>query len=302
MKNVVAITVTFYPDILVLEKQLECLVGQVKSVVIVDNGSMLDAAMLSRISSLGPIIKIIELGENRGIAAAQNVGIDWAKSQRADFVVLFDHDSQPASDMVIQLLSAHDMMAADGYRVAAVGPRYIDVRQDNPPPFIRIEGLKLVRCWSHRNNDIVKVDYLISSGCLIPMEAINAVGMMKEDLFIDYVDIEWGLRAKNCGYQSFGAFGAHMQHSLGDDPIKFLGKSIPQHSPLRHYYLVRNAVWLYSQPWPPINWKVVDAWRLLLRFGFYSLFAKPRLGHLNMMTLGLWHGLRGHMGPLPRIH
>jgi len=180
--------------------------------------------------------------------------------------------------------------------VAAVGPCYLDERQNNPPPFIRFKGLKLERQIYTEENPVVEVDYLIASGCLISVPAIAAVGGMREELFIDYVDIEWGLRARYSGYKLFGSFAALMSHSLGDEPIGFFGKKFPARSPLRHYYLFRNAVWLYTQPWPPLNWKLIDAWRLILKFGFYALFAAPRLQQLKMMSLGLWHGLRGKAG------
>jgi len=121
---------------------------------------------------------------------------------------------------------------------------------------------------------------------------------MREDLFIDYVDIEWGLRARHQGFQSYGVCSAYMRHSLGDHPINFFGKNIPLHSPLRHYYHFRNAVLLYREAWVPLNWKLVDGWRLCLKYVFYSLFAKPRMAHWRMMTLGLWHGLKGKTGKL----
>ena len=199
--------------------------------------------------------------------------------------------------MIARLVEAHDRMAAAGGRVAAVGPRYTDARHNNPPPFIRFEGLRLVRCRQHGHESVVAVDYLVSSGCLMPMRTLAEVGDMNADLFIDYVDIEWGLRAKSRGYQSFGAFDATMTHHLGEDPLSWFGRSVPLHSPTRHYYLFRNAVWLYGQPWPPRNWKVVDAWRLLLKFGFYALYAAPRWRHVTSMLAGVRDGLRGRMGP-----
>ncbi len=236
----------------------------------------------------------IDLKTNLGVAAAQNVGITLARERGAKYVVLFDHDSIPAPDMILRLLTA----AQSQPLVAAVGPCYLDPRRTIPVPFIRIEGLKLVRATCQDTVSVVPVDYLISSGCLIPMSVLDEVGVMREDLFIDYIDIEWGLRARSHGFQCYGVCGANMEHNLGDKPIIVLGKQFPSHSPLRHYYHFRNAVCLYRQFWIPINWKIVDGWRLLLRYGFYTLFAKPRSKHLKMMTLGLWHGLIGRMGPL----
>lgn len=291
--SVVAVVVTYQPPLKALEQLLDALAPQITSVVVVDNGSDFDLAAWNR-ERVTPAVALLRLGENLGIAAAQNVGIQWARKRRAEFVLLMDQDSVPAPDMVEKLVSAIAKQSSP----AAVGPRYLDERQDNPPPFIRIRNFTLERCACATEDSVVSVDYLISSGCLIPMSVLDKVGCMRDDLFIDYVDIEWGLRARHHGFQSYGVCGAHMQHSLGDQPIKFLGKNIPLHSPLRHYYHFRNAVFLYKEQWVPLNWKLVDAWRLCLKYVFYALFAKPRLAHLRMMTLGVWHGLRGKCGEL----
>jgi rhamnosyltransferase len=185
---------------------------------------------------------------------------------------------------------------AEGKKVAAVGPCYMDIRQNNPPPFIRIEGLAVRRQYAEKPDSVVEVDYLIASGCLIPAGVLPTVGLMNVDLFIDYVDIEWGLRAKALGFQSFGVFAARMEHSLGDEHVSFIGKQIPLHSPLRHYYLVRNGFWLYKQKGLPLSWKFVDGYRMLIRICFYALFAKPRSKHFSMMMRGLFHGLKSRMG------
>jgi len=289
--SVVAVVVTYQPVLEVLEHLLDALIPQVDSVVVVDNGSHADLKAWNN-ERHTHAAEVLLLSENRGIAAAHNAGIQWARNREARFVLLMDQDSIPAPDMVEKLVFA----ISDQPSPAAVGPRYLDERQDNPPPFIRIRGVTLERCACDTEDSVVSVDYLISSGCLIPMSVLDKVGGMRNDLFIDYVDIEWGLRARHHGFQSYGVCAAHMQHSLGEHPIQFFGKNIPLHSPLRHYYHFRNAVLLYSEPWVPLNWKLVDGWRLCLKYGFYSLFAKPRIAHWRMMTLGVWHGLTGKTG------
>jgi rhamnosyltransferase len=294
---IIAIIVTYKPNLIELSHLIDLLINQVDRTIIVHNGSA------SELNSLladrnDPHVYPMPLGTNMGIATAHNAGIAWAKEQGAKYIVLFDQDSQPAPDMIQNLVTASLEMSEKGYAVAAIGPNYLDPRQNNPPPFIRIDGLKLERCACTTPDSIVPVDYVISSGCLIPISTLDAVGHMVDDLFIDYVDIEWGLRAKQLSYQSFGACNASMLHSLGENPIKFFGRQIPLHSPLRHYYHFRNAIWLYRQASVPLNWKLVDGWRLFLKYGFYTLFAQPRFKHFKMMTLGIWHGLRGRMGKL----
>jgi rhamnosyltransferase len=119
---------------------------------------------------------------------------------------------------------------------------------------------------------------------------------MLDCLFIDLVDIEWGLRAKGRGYQSFGVCAAKMKHTLGGTPISFFGKDFASHSPLRHYYQFRNTIWLCRQSWLSFNWKFVSGKSLILKFTLYSMFEKPRFAHFEMMLKGIWHGLVGEMG------
>lgn len=287
----IAIIITYHPALEVLGELIERLASQVDKVLIVDNGS--DEPITDwNASQPTPAHHVIALGENLGIAAAQNKGITWAKQQGATHVLLMDQDSLPAQDMVEKLHSA----LANHPRAAAAGPRYMDTRQKNPPPFLQIRRWRLYRHSCEGGNAVLPVDYLIASGCLIPMPVLEQVGDMRNDLFIDYVDIEWGLRAGHLGYQSYGVCSAHMEHSLGETPIVFRGRNIPLHSPLRHYYHFRNAVLLYRTAWVPLQWKCVDAWRLLLKYGFYTLYAKPRHHHFAKMTQGLWHGLIGRAG------
>ena len=295
---VVAVVVTYDPDTARLQQLLEATRPQVHSLIIVDNGSNPERSTWLRQAASARGIKLIELGANRGIAAAQNIGLSHARQVGASHVLLLDHDSIPAATMVADLLQALATVRPAGRGIAAVGPRYLDERQDNPPPFIRVHGLRVHRCDCPSTDTIVEVDYLISSGSLIPFPTLDLVGGMAEELFIDYVDIEWGLRAGRMGFQSYGVCAAQMSHDLGDAPVSFMGRRVPVHTALRHYYHFRNAVWLYRSADLPLHWKCADSWRLLLKFGFYTLFGKPRMDHFRMMSRGMFDGLRGRMGRL----
>lgn len=296
--QVCAVIVTYDPDLTKLERLVRRVVPQVQSVIVVDNGSSASTVSWLRSNAAVLHFKTILLEGNYGVAYAHNTGIRACRQAGADYVILFDHDSLPDPAMVARLLTTAQSKQAMGRKVAAVGPNYRDLRQNNPPPFIKRVNLRIQKQPCTHEEAVVEVDYLISSGCLIPMQTLDVVGGMREELFIDYVDIEWGLRAKHMGYASYGDCKALMWHDLGEHPIRFLGKQYPNHSALRHYYHFRNAIWMYRQPWIPIGWKLADAWRLLLKYGFYSIFARPRLKHWRMMTMGIKHGVLGYTGRL----
>lgn len=289
--RVAAVVVSYQPDFGILTKLLDALVRQVALTVIVDNGST--SNVVSYVKRFSPRqVTLIQLDRNMGIAHAQNRGIEFAREQKAHFVLFMDQDSVPEEGMAQKLL-----WAAIEKKAGAVGPRYLDPRHENPPPFIRIRGLRLERVPCPTPHAVVPVDYLVASGCLIPMTVLDRVGGMREDLFIDFVDIEWGLRARRFGYQSYGICGAGMSHCLGSEPIRFFNFKFPVHSPLRHYYHFRNAVLLTKEPSLPGNWKLVNGWRMCLKYFFYTLFAFPRHDHWRMMSLGVMHGMQGRTGP-----
>lgn len=296
--GVCAVVVTYQPDLPTLTRLVHALGPQVDQLVVVDNGSRADLEGWAASLTVPARLTLRRLGDNRGIAAAQNTGLALADRSVCGYAMLFDQDSCPAADMVARLLQVLRDRTRQGERVGAVGPRFIDDRLDNPPPFIQINGLRYQRQTCPTPDSVVPVHYLVASGCLMPLAVLDAVGGMREELFIDYVDIEWGLRARGLGYVSYGVCGAHMHHSLGDQPIAFRGRHYPARQALRHYYMFRNAVWMYRQPHLPLNWKLADAWRLLLKYGFYLLFDKPRLASWRMIHKGLLDGLQRRTGKL----
>ena len=91
---------------------------------------------------------------------------------------------------------------------------------------------------------VVNVDFLLSSGSLLPLSALANIGLMDESLFIDHVDTEWCFRAKAHGFQLFGVCDAVMTHALGErrKEIWFLRQRVvPFHKPFRYYYMFRNS-------------------------------------------------------------
>lgn len=291
--KVAAVIVIYHPDWDLLGARIDGIREQVAEVVVVDNGSP-GSADLPAFAG----VHWLPLGSNLGLAKAQNAGIDRAKEIGATHVLLLDQDSEPSPDMVARLLAALGSLSGAGSSIAAVAPTYVDDRRESLAPFARIRGLGVQRFGCDPGDQIVFTDAAIASGSLIPLSTLGAVGGMHEALFIDLVDIEWCFRARSLGYQSFGVCGAVLRHSLGKAPRKLLGREITHHGPLRSYYFFRNAVWLFGRRYMPLAWKLAVARQLLRRGFYYPLAVAPRPVYLRMMTLGLWHGLRGRLGRL----
>jgi rhamnosyltransferase len=121
---------------------------------------------------------------------------------------------------------------------------------------------------------------------------------MREELFIDFVDIEWCLRARRHNYEIVAINKVRIDHHLGDYAVKFMGERYPIHSPLRMYYYFRNAIYLYRQRDLEFNWKFVDGARNVFRFLFYMLFVKNRPTYFKYIIKGYYHGFIKKMGKL----
>lgn len=85
-------------------------------------------------------------------------------------------------------------LAQQGGKIGAIGPVFYDSRTGTKYPFILLKGMRAKKVFP-RGNVPLKVSFLINSGMLVPVSTLKDVGLMKEELFIDYVDIEWCLRA-----------------------------------------------------------------------------------------------------------
>lgn len=284
--TVVCVVVTFNPDEDILREQTKQLNTQVSTIVWVDNNSSVPVGALA--TELG--VHFLPLPENRGVACAQNIGIEWAKRCSADAILLMDHDSIPASDMVSKLWIAMKSMPA----VAAVGPHYEDPRgaSGSFTPFVQIKGLSMHRLYRQTLVDSVEVDHLIASGCLIRMSAWAQIGPMSEKLFVDFVDVEWCLRARSLGWTVHGVWTAFMSHTIGHEVITRFGRKFRVHSPNRIYFHIRNGLVLYRQSWIPLNWKLVSAYRLLLKVGFYVVLSSDRTAYVQSVAQGVRDGLR----------
>ncbi|BAN23952.1 rhamnosyltransferase [Caballeronia insecticola] len=262
--------------------------------VVVDNteGSTQDSGR-----GLAAGVHYLPSGKNEGIATAFNRGVARLKELQCDKAILFDQDSAPDARLLVELPRAMAELSKVNPRVALVGPAYVDDRLGGPTPFVRFAPWRLLRVPAEGDAPI-GTDFLISSGSCVNLQAWDEIGPLQDDLFIDFVDLEWCVRAKRKGFSLYGIPWVQMNHSLGGEPIRVLGRAYPSHSATRHYYLFRNAVALILRPDIPWLWKSGELVKLPIRLCIYALFLKPRWRHVKMACNGIMDGLRGRLGPL----
>ncbi len=292
-----AVIVTFNPDTDLLSRQIDALLNQVHTVWVVDNASV----KRPELQAYGCQVNQINFPENRGVGSALNAGLAQALAYGASYALLMDQDSIPATDMVSHLQEMAVMAEKAGMKLAAVGSSYGDDFQLTQNGFVRLGWLGYVRTPCDGREACVEVDFLISSGTLMSLRALQSIGFMDESLFIDHVDTEWCFRAKAKGYRLFGACSARMVHSLGNERRRFWfgrWRIVSFHAPFRYYYICRNSLLLLQKPYLPWRWRIAECLRLLRVLYFYALFSEQRICCIKMMMRGLRDGLHGKTGKL----
>lgn len=305
MERVLAIVVTYNPDCGQLGAAIKELLKQACEVVIIDNASSNLNDVRELVSAIAVnTLRLLPQPVNVGLGAAHNIGIEQARAGGFNYLLIMDQDSLPLEQMVTNLLVAHKAKSRIS-KVSAVGVSYLNVDNGSESFFVRFGALKFTRhfCRDKDSNGCIEADFLISSGSLISMQAIEAIGEMDEGLFIDHVDTEWFLRARHKGYKAYGACDAVMRHGLGENTHTVtLGgrqRNIPQHKSFRYYYIFRNSILLYKRSYASWLWKWNDIQRLAMIGVMFGLVKAPRRANAMMILKGVWHGIVGRQGPLP---
>ncbi|MDF7670365.1 glycosyltransferase family 2 protein [Orbaceae bacterium ESL0721] len=295
--RVAAVIVTFNPDN-ELTARIALLIDQIGYLCIVDNGSD-DAGVLDEVAAIFPDkVTVIKLPVNKGIGAALNIGLAQIQKSGFRLCVTFDQDSSVTEDFIKNLLATYDAKNSPDHVVAMVGANYRDnANRSNQKKF-----LVCSKYWFHRvrpDSDI-EVTTLITSGCLVDIDIWNELGRVNEALFIDYVDTEFALRSIAAGYHLYLSYDAVIYHELGAKEVhKVAGVPIypTNHSPLRRYYMARNAIYMYKNyAGKFVGWFLYDVAAVIYTLSTILFFERDKLQKFKMYLIGWKDGLLGRFG------
>ena len=280
--NVCAVVVAYFPDE-GFETRLQTILPQVARLVIVDNTP--DAILLSPeiISAWGERLHCIANHANRGVASALNQGLKYALQQGYHWALTLDQDTECYPDMVTILGSVYEDCSP---RPAVIGSNYLDPRNHKPkvPP---------------QGNECLEQKTVITSGSLVDAGVAQAVGSFREDYFIDQVDHEFCLRVRAHGYRVVISRKSAMDHSVGGPGgarLPLLG-ILPNHPPLRKYYIARNTVVTVAEYWRrEPDWCLRRSVRLLLGLLLMATLEKQRITKVRAFAAGFIDGVRRRMG------
>ena len=278
--KVTALFIAFNPELEALKNSVQILKDQGCDICLVNNSK-------EEISPFFQSMKVINFGQNKGIAQAQFTGMEWAfLENESDFVLQMDQDSVPSHDLIENLLESWETLASINEKVGLIGSQDID--KDT----LVASQAKINKGRQIGKTGLIQVIEILSSGSLIPKSTFFKVGGPDPKLFIDLVDFDYCWRIRASGLKVIKNPTSKIFHKLGDGQVKvfgFLSVGLPK--PFRHYYSVRNTVYLILNGKAPLFWRVTNIFKVLFKLLVYPITLPQGKERLLFILKGLKDGI-----------
>ena len=234
--NIIIGIVSYNPELIRMQKNLNTINNQAEEIVVVDNGSQ-NIDELTLLIKQYDNIYIIKNERNKGIAAALNQIGDYAEEKGKPFFLTLDQDSIAPSNLVEELFRVFD-----SNEIAIVCPA--------------------TSSKQHLKTGVNDIAISITSGSLVSTAAWQDVKGFWEYLFIDEVDHEFCYQLQNKGYRIIRNSDVILDHVIGTPTMykKYGHVFYPMnHNSFRRYYIARNSIILHhlypdkKEPYPHRN-------------------------------------------------
>ena len=268
-------------------------------ILVVDNGS--DEKEGEKLAALFPTIEVIENGQNLGFAGGNNVGIRHALAQGFSHVLLLNNDTVVEPDSLGQLVST-----AQKYPEAGVIQPMI-LFMHNPREIWSAGGKwipELSRAITLGDREPLaeyrvkrpELDWATGCAMLVSREAISKAGLLNEQYFVYFEDVEWSLRIRKAGFKIRLEEKSKIYHEAGASSKK--KQSEGTLSPRVFYFHVRNQLFLIrSLGQFRVLGMSYHVGRFVLWMGYF--LARGRFTKLRAVVNGIWGGLTVSQNPGP---
>lgn len=277
-QNIGLIYITFYPT----EEELKKIrhLANIYKTIVVDNTPTKHSYEIN-----SPLCETINLGENLGIAKAQNIGFDaLIKYQSIKYIFLFDQDTDIADDYPLNMTKEFYNLSKN-HNLAALGPTVIQKEKKEVYHSV-------IHKYKANNQGLIIKDEIIASGSCISRPALEKIGKNNEMLFIDYVDCDWCFRAKAKGYVCGITNKISIFHKVGVEQKKIFGHTVIVSSPFRYRYQYRNLIILNTKKYVPFYFKFYRTIKAIIQFIYFPFLIKNGYNIWINMCKGIFDGFK----------
>ncbi len=243
--------------------------------LLVDNGLLEDSTTLFQQHHAD--VKVINSKENLGFAGGNNLAIKQAKG---DYILLLNNDTIVPPNFLEPMVQLMENQP----KIGIVSPK---IYFYDAPNTLQYAGTNTLNFRTGRGNDpakksidngqydqLKKVSMAHGACMLIRKAVIDDIGLLSEDYFLYYEELDFCERARQSGWDIYFTPNSYIHHRESSSVGKF--------SPLKTHYMFRNR-WLFIR-----KFGGADYWP----FVFYFLFVSIPLNVLRFLKKGDWKHIR----------
>lgn len=205
-------------------------------IIVVDNGSTVIA--IDDWQAKYPNVKFIRSEKNLGFAGGNNLGV---KEATGDYLFFVNNDTEFTDGLVDKLTEVMDANPAIGM-ISPMIKYYLD------KDLIQYAGYTPMNYYTCRNsciglkqkdngqynNIIAPTAYCHGAAMMVCKAAIDKAGMMSENFFLYYEEVDWCEHIKRAGYGAWVCTDAVIFHKES--------VSVGKKSALKEYFMNRNRI------------------------------------------------------------
>lgn len=208
---------------------------------VVDNHS--DGSLKEKISSFFPKVNVIESNQNLGFAGGNNLAITQAKGE---FLMFLNNDTEVTQNFLEPLV---ETMQANP-KIGVCSSKLHFFHSPNTIQYAGSTDLHPYKIQSfavgygekdYGQHSITKQTFLAhGAAMMVRAEVIKEVGLMPEEFFLYYEELDWCLKIRKAGYLIYFVPYSLVLHK---ESI-----SVGRQSPVQVYYKTRNRI-LLARKW-----------------------------------------------------
>ena len=245
-------------------------------IIVVDNASKINPvpAWLSKY----PYVNFIRSEINLGFAGGNNLGI---KQASGDYLFLINNDTEITKGLIETLVSTLD----EHPEVGMVSPK---IKYFEKPDMLQYAGYTPMNYFTARNSCIGQFEidrgqydhvtgvtgFAHGAAMMVKREAIDKAGLMSENFFLYYEEMDWSDRIKREGYKVWVNMQALVYHK---ESI-----SVGKGSALKEYFMTRNRI-LFIRRNAKLYQQIVFYFHYLLIVSPRNLFSYLKNGNASFI-------------------
>lgn len=217
-------------------------------IIIVDNAST-DGSISYLREKIGPLLKLIISGENKGYASGVNLGVQAALAEGTDWVLIMNNDTHVASDFIQQMTWAIEIA---GNTYALFGPLILfhDFPQKvwyfgdkRVPGTLFTYNPYYMKPFPADTPVVMPVDFLNGCAMLIHRSVFERIGLFDDSIFMYSEEVDFCWRARQAGFKMAGIASARMWHKVSASAKRVPEKSLIQRTRNQILFYRRYASW-----------------------------------------------------------